>query len=65
LIVNFWDLSWRIFKVEVFAFGSLFLALWFFGSAVRRFNMAKRFKELEVYQLAEKLSDEIWGIVVT
>ncbi|MEM9003857.1 MAG: four helix bundle protein [Cyanobacteria bacterium P01_F01_bin.86] len=27
--------------------------------------MAKGFKELEVYQLAERLSDEIWQIVAT
>lgn len=27
--------------------------------------MAKNFKELEVYQLSEKLSDEMWNIVVT
>ena len=27
--------------------------------------MAQGFKELEVYQLAEKLSDEIWQIVAT
>lgn len=27
--------------------------------------MARGFKELEVYQLAEALSDEVWGIVST
>ncbi len=27
--------------------------------------MVKSFKELEVYQLSETLSDEIWGIVIT